>query len=47
MIETKNKRCIKCKEPLDNCIDEDMVIIGDLKHLAHKRCISPFDNDNY
>lgn len=46
-MEKKNKKCIKCEESVENCQDYDLVIVGDLQHLAHKKCISPFDKELY
>jgi len=42
-INKKFKKCIKCKKSIENCTDDELIIIGDLQHLAHKTCVSLFD----
>jgi len=47
MIDKRNKFCMECNKPLDNCLDTDIIIKGDLNHLIHKKCSNPFDERLY
>ena len=47
MINKKGRTCIQCGKPLDNCLDEDIVIVGNLSRLAHKSCTDPFGEELY